>query len=83
MKLYSVRDVLSGFYPPVCLSNDRLALRYFTSGAFYPDNVPVTDIELYCLGEFNNENGVIESKIPEFLASGKEIKKNENVQDKV
>lgn len=82
MKLYSIRDVLSGYYPPVCLSNDRLALRYFTNGAFTPDNVPAADTELYCLGEFNNENGMIEPCIPKFLASGKEVKKDE-VQNNV
>lgn len=73
MKIYSVKDVKVGFMSPFIRSNDSLAIRDFKDAISddHPTNAlhkHPEDYELWCLGEFLQDSGVIKSE-PKFLFS--------------
>lgn len=73
MKIYAIKDLKLGFEPPFCRANNELAIRDFQSAfKFGPEpnrfkQFPA-DYELWCLGEFDQNNGIITSKI-EFVSN--------------
>ena len=73
MKLYSVFDKVSKVFQfPCAVENDEAAIRGFAGLAdsykFFPD------LELYCVGSFNLETGVISpSDVPSLVCSGSQF----------
>lgn len=71
--IYSYRDLKVGFMPVQCDQNDLSAKRGF-SYAINNNNImnfSAKDYDLYKVGEFDIEKGVIESyKVPVLIASG-------------
>lgn len=83
MKLYSIKDVKSGFEPVFCRANNELAKRDFIS-AFKFGQQPnrfqqfPADYELWYIGEFNEQNGMVQGA-PEFLMNLSEVRPDVNV----
>ncbi len=73
MNLYSVFDKVSKVYQfPCAVENDEAAVRGFAGLAdsykFFPD------LELYCVGSFNLETGVIiPVEVPSLVCSGSQF----------
>lgn len=73
MKLYSVFDKVSKVFQfPCAVENDDAAIRGFVGLAesykFFPD------LELYCVGSFNLETGVITSvDVPSLVCSASQF----------
>ena len=73
MNLYSVFDKVSKVFQfPCAVENDEAAIRGFAGLAdsyrFFPD------LELYCVGSFNLETGVIlPSDVPSLVCSGSQF----------
>lgn len=69
MRLYASYDRAAGIYSsPICCVNDYVAMRQFkqyvsTGEASYC----APDLDLYCLGSYNELSGVIEPFAPELV----------------
>lgn len=67
MKLYSVKDCKSGFMSIIAFKNDDLAIRGFSNMVNEPVpnlvNSNPSDFELWSLGSFDQDSGVITSDI--------------------
>lgn len=75
MKLYSFRDVKVGYMEPFLQVNDIVATRTFTATIKNEKNLMhqyKEDIELWCIGEFNEELGEILSE-KRYIIGGKDI----------
>lgn len=73
--LYAVRDVKSTYMSPVVGSNDAQAMRSFRAGMrTVPEfDVAPADFELYRIGEYNNDSGLLNPTIPPvWICSGTE-----------
>lgn len=79
--IYSIKDVKMGFMTPIYQKNDAVAIRDLsnvvndkTNKSFISENYE--DVELYKLGEFDEETGEI---IPEvkFIIAARDCKKGE------
>lgn len=79
IKMYCMKDKKTGFLQPHLDSNHKAAKRAFQLGlatakgdsimGFCPE-----DFELYYLGEFDNESGIIsQPTIPEFIVDGSSL----------
>ena len=75
--LYSIKDKFTCFMNPAIGVNDDSAKRDFS---FAINNNPgvmnfsPADYDLYRIGEFNKETGVlIQNKIPQFICNGLEV----------
>lgn len=72
--LYCVKDNLVSFWPPQCEQNEQTALRNFrrmlSEGSGMPNFAPA-DFDLYKVGSFDSEKGVVE-KLPflQLVATG-------------
>ena len=74
--IYSIRDSKTGFYPPMTDQSDQSAIRNFSYAVNNEGvmNYSPKDFDLYRLGEFDTEDGTIESlKVPEFMVSGTSV----------
>lgn len=75
--LYSIRDLKSNFAPPVAISNDQVAKRWF--GTRVNEDITMKyepgDFDLYKVGEYNTETGEITHIAGELLCNGKEFEK--------
>lgn len=78
MKLYSIKDNKVGFWKPFVSHNDAVASREFgnminsSNDSFVKDNY--ADLDLYCLGTYDDNTGVITSDV-QFICSGVSLKK--------
>lgn len=75
LNLYAVRDVKSTYMSPVVGNNDAQAMRSFRAGmrAVPEFEVAPADFELYRIGEYNNESGLITPTVPPvWICSGAE-----------
>jgi len=76
-KLYALKDVKIGFMNPWPCQNDPVAIREFTRGAndTQPNsiNTDIEDKELWGLGEYNDETGVITPNV-RFICRATEVK---------
>lgn len=75
--VFAIKDKKSCFWKPFCQPNDLVARREFdnmvnSSNEFMQQNY--ADMDLYKLGTYDDETGVIESKV-EFVCSGSDVKK--------
>lgn len=74
VRLYSIRDKKSGFLPPTSDVNDETATRNFHFACqtrdkmfmAYPD-----DYDLFYVGEYDTESGIINPCNPMFVASAR------------
>lgn len=66
MNVYAVRDVKSTYMSPILGSNDAQAMRSFRAGMrSVPDfEVAPTDFELYRIGEFDSDSGLLTPCVP-------------------
>lgn len=71
-KIYTMRDRKSGIYGNPFLShNDDTAKRDFDAFCGLEQNKYISgDMELYALGSFDSETGIIEDYAPEFIKGG-------------
>lgn len=75
MRMYAVRDsAVEAFHMPMFFPTDAAAIRALGDAVNKPqeDNVYYKHPEhfnLYSIGEFNEENGLINSHPPEFVVS--------------
>lgn len=83
--LYSVKDNLTGFSAPTHDLNDATAVRNF---AYAMQNIPQyahkpSDYDLYKVGVFNPDTGVISSIVPKIIIHGTDfLHKKENEDEK-
>lgn len=65
--LYTIKDTKAGYSTSIfACSNHASAIRLFGDTCQSEDNMlhkHPEDFELYCLGEYNDENGEINSKV--------------------
>lgn len=78
-RIYAIKDVKVGFMQPFIQVNDAVAVREFTNIVNSGSSVVsanYTDMELYCLGSYNQDNGVITSDVS-FVLKGADVKRVE------
>lgn len=76
MRIYAIKDVKIGFNSPFVQYSENVAKRTFMAaitderGAYYkyPE-----DIELWYLGDFDDETGIIRGCDPQYIMGGKDI----------
>lgn len=76
-RMYAIKDVKVGFfYPPQCFRNASHALRVHAD-IFATDSGPFkahsADFDVYLVGEFDNDTGVITPCTPSFLIHGSDL----------
>lgn len=81
MKLYSVRDRLTGFGPLFSADNNDVAIRVFVMSFKNQQlSVPLEDLDLYLIGTYDTELGTLDSAAsPVFVARGASLM--EDVKD--
>ena len=79
--IYSIKDVKMGFMTPIYQKNDAVAIRDLsnvvndkTNKSFISENYE--DVELYKLGEFDEETGEIVPEV-KFIIAARDCKKGE------
>lgn len=77
--LYSIYDSIAEvFNKPFLQPNDASAIRAFTESA--SEQVHIKDYALYCLGEFNDNNGsIVPQTTPVKIYSGLDIKMGSSI----
>ena len=78
VKLFSIRDKLSGYGQPMADVSEATAKRNFAYAINNNDqmNFSPSDYDLYYLGDFDTEKGVFwdpDSGLPEFIVSGASV----------
>lgn len=75
--IFSVRDLKGDFYSPRIEQNDVSAIRWFSMTVNTPEtltNFAPADFQLYRIGTFNSETGLITPlNLPVLLISGNEV----------
>lgn len=76
--VYAVRDVHVGFNSPMTDLNDNVAKRNFSMAINNPNNGVMNfspkDYDLYKIGEFDTESGVVDSfSVPVLLVNGASV----------
>lgn len=74
--IYAIKDVKVGFMQPFIQVNDGVAVREFRNIVNSSNSVVsanYTDMELYQLGTYNQDTGLIESNVS-FLIKGADVK---------
>lgn len=82
--IYCIKDRLTGFLTPTFDQNDPSAIRNFRHALLHTDsllNSHPADFDLYSLGEFNSETGVIVSCDPRVVATGSSVVLPNQVKD--
>lgn len=71
LKIYSIKDVKAGFMNPIYLQNDEIAIRSIKKAANDVQPNAVNDFpedkELWYLGTFDEDTGLISAIQPKFL----------------
>lgn len=68
-KLYSVRDTTANYFGPVLQSrNDELAQRMYLHALSENPNINPNEMGLFCIGEFDDENGNIIAYEPRYIS---------------
>lgn len=75
--IYSIRDALTGFMSPALDINDQSAIRNFARAINQGDSLmdfSPKDFDLYLVGEFNNQTGVLTPVSPvQMVVSGSSL----------
>ena len=78
LKIYAIKDTKVGFMQPFYQANNAVAIRSFTNAVNSDQtnniNQNMDDMELWLLGEFNDDTGEIKSEIT-FLCKAIDVKK--------
>lgn len=85
MKLYSVYDITAGTYSePFCAAANEVAIRNFRFTMMKYDDFFVKDMKLYCIGEFDNVTGSVDSYTsPEVIDSGSVILREKEIDKEI
>ncbi len=81
MKMYSIRDVKSGFLSPTLEMADEIAIRNFEHAFMVCDSGSLffthsADYSLYCIAEFETDTGVVTPLVvPELICDAASIRK--------
>lgn len=83
-QLYSIRDRLTDFGPVFEAPNHDVAKRMFKQTLFGGSAMPIEDLDLYYIGDFDTESGLISEvdALPVFIVRGAsllEVKKDDEV----
>lgn len=76
ISVYCVRDSLLGFGMPILRDNDSVASRAFDYDLNVPNNPMAShpdDFQLYRIGSFDTDTGIITSESPVFIASASDF----------
>lgn len=74
-KIVSARDKLVGFGSPMLEVNLEVAKRSFANAMVHQDPGVVGDIDLYHIGDFDSDSGlIVPCNVPVFLAAGAVVK---------
>lgn len=71
--LYAIKDVKSGFTDPCTQVNDSVAARSFEGQVYDLSErfmIPVSDFQLWRVGQFDLDSGILTSSVPELLVDG-------------
>lgn len=76
--IYAVRDIHVGFNAPMTDINDQVAIRNFTYAINNPNNSVMNfvpkDYDLYKIGEFDSDTGLIASEsVPILIVTGSSV----------
>lgn len=75
-KVYAIKDTKVGFMQPFIQVNDDVAVREFKNIVNCGNSIVSAnyqDMELYCLGSYNQDNGEIVSNV-DFIIKGVDVK---------
>jgi len=73
MKLYTIRDGSAEFFlPPFCAPNANVAQRMFIGSLGDSFNFRA-DFLLYCIGEFDDQTGLLKPSDPTMVLAGSSI----------
>lgn len=79
LKIYAIKDTKVGFMQPFYQTNNAVAIRSFTNAvnAEQTNNINqnLDDMELWHLGEFNDDTGEIKSDI-QYLCKANDVKRS-------
>lgn len=71
--LYAIKDVKSGFSDPCVQVNDAVAARSFERQVpriSHDLGIPFSDFQLWRVGQFDMDSGLLRSETPELLLDG-------------
>ena len=71
--LYAIKDVKSGFCDPCVQVNDAVAARSFERQVprlSLDLGIPLSDFQLWRVGQFDMDSGLLRSETPELLLDG-------------
>ncbi len=81
LKIYSIKDTKVGFMQPFYQANQAVAIRAFNNAVNAKDanniNQNPDDMELWELGEFDDQTGEIKSEVKYVVKANDLIKKRE------
>ena len=81
-KIYAIKDTKIGFTAPFVMQNDAVAVRMFQgmAQANTPNqvNTYADDKELWTMGEFDDQTGIITSVEPKYIAKANDFIIKEN-----
>lgn len=78
--VYSMRDELTGFIQPTFELSDNVAIRNFSFAINKKDTLLYANpkhFDLYCIGEFDTETGILKKKDPELIVTGLSVLEKE------
>lgn len=81
MRMYSIRDVKSGFLSPTLEMADEIAIRNFEHAFMVSDKnslfyTHAADYSLYCIAEFETDSGVVTPLVvPELIYEATAVRK--------
>lgn len=82
--LYAIKDIKSGFADPCLQANDAVAVRSFENSIpFLSDKVgiPTSDFQLWRVGQFDVDSGMLVPDTPELLLDGSSILRKDVTSD--
>ncbi len=77
--LYAIKDVKSGFSDPCVQVNDAVAVRSFQCQLprmVHDFGIPISDLQLWRIGQFDMDSGLLRSETPELLLDGASLRLN-------
>ena len=78
--VYCMRDEMSGYLTPTFEQNDNIAIRNFKFAINRPDTIIYANpkhFDLYKIGTFDTDTGIIEKCDPELLCNGLSVRESE------
>lgn len=81
MNIYAIRDLKTGFLAPTLDQNDAIAKRSFMFALNRPGTLEYSnaqDYDLFKIGEYDNDTGIITHCDKELVAQGSDLLKKEN-----